>query len=180
MSDKQLNCVICNAPFVRTTRGPVITCDREECKYLNGRVTRMNASRKQQGKPRACGRCGTELPPTVRGHYCAEWCGPFRRTVARRGRPPAGAERVEKPKPPAKRGRPFTKVLGMDVSPLPEPHRSIVRMRFGTPGQIPMTLESVADALGLQPKDVAAMETEALEAMGNAVRGVRAKRWHYS
>ena len=68
----------------------------------------------------------------------------------------------------------------MDVSPLPEPHRSIVRMRFGTPGQIPMTLESVADALGLQPKDVASMETEALEAMGNAVRGVRAKRWHYS
>ncbi|MFZ9864538.1 MAG: hypothetical protein ACO3FR_08385 [Ilumatobacteraceae bacterium] len=180
MPEKQLNCVICNAPFVRTTRGPVITCDDEECKYLNGRVTRMNASRKQQGKPRACGRCGNELAPSVRGHYCTEWCGPFRRTVTRRGRPPAGAPKPEQAKAPAKRGRPVTKVLGMDVSPLPEPHRSIVRMRFGTPGQIPMTLESVADALGLQPKDVASMETEALEAMGNAVRGVRAKRWRYA
>ena len=68
----------------------------------------------------------------------------------------------------------------MDVSSLPEPHRSIVRMRFGTPGQIPMTLESVADALDLQPKDVAVMETEALEAMGNAARGVHSKRWRYS
>jgi hypothetical protein len=180
MADRQLHCVICNAPFVRTTRGPVITCENEECKYLNSRVTRTNAARKQQGKNRACGRCGTELLSDTRSHYCETWCGPFQRTVVRRGRPPVGADRPSPKKKPGKRGRPAAKVLGMDVSSLPEPHRSIVRMRFGTPGQIPMTLESVADALDLQPKDVAVMETEALEAMGNAARGVHSKRWRYS
>lgn len=180
MTRIQLRCVICNTPFVRSTRGPVITCESDECKYLNSRVTRMNAARKQQGKPRACGRCGNDLPAGTNGHYCAKWCGPFQRTVVRRGRPPAGAVSSAEPKKPGKRGRPVTKVLGMDVSTLPEPHRSIVRMRFGTPGQIPMTLESVADSLGLQPKDVAVMETEALEAMGNKARGVKSKRWRYS
>jgi len=62
MGGKQFNCVICNDPFLRETRGPVITCQKDECKYLNSRVTRMNANRKQRGIGRACGRYGTELP----------------------------------------------------------------------------------------------------------------------
>ena len=178
MGGKQFNCVICNAPFLRETRGPVITCQNDECKYLNSRVTRMNANRKQRGLDRACGRCGTELAAGSRSHYCDNWCGPFRRTVARRGRPPAGAPAEPKgPKP--KRGRPAAKVLGMDVSALPEPHRTIVKMRFGNPGGIPMTIEAVAEALAIAPVDVVGMETEALEAMGNNARGVTAKRWHY-
>ncbi len=179
MGGKQFNCVICNDPFLRETRGPVITCQKDECKYLHSRVTRMNANRKQRGLGRACGRCGTELPDGNPSHYCTEWCGPFRRTVARRGRPPAGAPPEPKgPKP--KRGRPATKVLGMDVSVLPEPHRTIVKMRFGNPGEIPMTIEAVAASLGLAPVDVVGMETEALEAMGNNARGVSTKRWRYS
>jgi DNA-directed RNA polymerase sigma subunit (sigma70/sigma32) len=68
----------------------------------------------------------------------------------------------------------------MDVSVLPEPHRTIVKMRFGNPGEIPMTIEAVAESLGLAPVDVVGMETEALEAMGNNARGVNAKRWRYS
>ena len=175
----ELRCVICNDPFVRDTRGPVITCAKEECKYLNSRVTRMNASRKQRGLGRACGRCGTDLPPGSRGHYCDTWCGPFRRTVARRGRPSAGAPAAPR-KPPAKRGRPASKVLGLDVSALPEPHRSIVRMRFGNPDSIPMTLEEVASVLRISAADAVAMETEALEAMGNNARGKNSKRWRYS
>jgi hypothetical protein len=178
MAGKQFNCVICNAPFLRETRGPVITCQDEECKYLNSRVTRMNANRKQRGLGRACGRCGTELTGDNTTHYCPQWCGEFRRTVVRRGRPPAGASPQPKgPKP--KRGRPVTKVLGMDVSSLPEPHRTIVRMRFGNPGEIPMTIDAVAATLNLMPSDVVDMETEALEAMGNNARGVDAKRWRY-
>ena len=178
MSGKQFNCVICNDPFVRDTRGPVITCPKDECKYLNSRVTRMNASRKQRGLGRVCGRCGHDLAEGTSGHYCPTWCGPFQRTIVRRGRPPAGAPMP--PKAPAKRGRPVSKVLGLDVSSLPEPHRSIVRMRFGNTGSVPMTLDEVASVLGLTPGEAVAMETEALEAMGNAARGVTTKRWHYS
>lgn len=188
MSGRELRCVICNEPFVRDTRGPVVTCANEECKYLNGRVTRTNAARKQQGLGRACGRCGTDLPADAKGHYCTAWCGPFQRTVVRRGRPPAGAP--GEPRAPkaarqvtsstGKPGRPATKVLGMDVSVLPEPHRSIVRLRFGNPGEIPMTIEAVAGVLGLLPQDVVSMETEALEAMGNNARGNATKRWRYS
>ena len=99
--------------------------------------------------------------------------------VVRRGRPPAGAPpKAKGPKP--KRGRPVTKVLGMDVSTLPEPHRTIVKMRFGNPGEIPMTIDAVAATLNLLPRDVVDMETEALEAMGNNARGVDSKRWHYA
>ena len=184
----ELRCVICNDPFVRETRGPVVTCHKEECKYLNSRVTRMNASRKQRGLGRACGRCGTDLPAGSRSHYCATWCGPFRRTVSRRdggtaGAPPEpaadrGQEAPARPAP--RRGRPPSKVLGLDVSSLPEPHRSIVRMRFGNPDSIPMTLEEVASVLRVSPAEAVAMETEALEAMGNGARGNNAKRWRYS
>ena len=191
MSATQLHCVICNDPFVRDTRGPVITCAKEECKYLNGRVTRMNASRKQRGLGRVCGRCGGDLPAGSNSHYCASWCGPFTRTVTRRGGGTAGAppgtanpKQQGKAKAPAripgKRGRPVSKVLGLDVSTLPEPHRSIVRMRFGNPDSIPMTLDEVASILRIPASEAFAMETEALEAMGNAARGNNAKRWRYS
>lgn len=186
-----MHCVICNDPFVRDTRGPVITCPKEECKYLNGRVTRMNASRKQRGLGRVCGRCGTDLPAGSGSHYCVSWCGPFQRTVTRRDGATAGAPRgagtarakkqAKAPaKVPGKRGRPVSKVLGLDVSPLPEPHRSVVRMRFANPDAIPMTLEEVAAVLRISPSEAFAIETEALEAMGNSARGINSKRWRYS
>lgn len=187
----ELHCVICNDPFVRDTRGPVITCPKEECKYLNGRVTRMNASRKQRGLGRVCGRCGGDLPSGSASHYCATWCGPFSRTVTRRGGGTAGApagtgttrakKQAKAPaRVPGKRGRPVSKVLGLDVSSLPEPHRSIVRLRFGNPDAIPMTLEEVASILQISASEAFAIETEALEAMGNAARGNNSKRWRYS
>lgn len=191
MASRDLHCVICNDPFVRDTRGPVITCPKEECKYLNGRVTRMNASRKQRGLGRVCGRCGTELSAGANSHYCEQWCGPFRRTITRRGGGTAGAPAVDagsRPqrqgkapvRVPGRRGRPVSKVMGLDVSALPEPHRSIVRMRFGNPEAIPMTLDEVASILRISPSEAFAIETEALEAMGNAARGINSKRWRYS
>lgn len=178
VAERTLSCVICGTAFVRTTRGPVLTCPDEECKYLNGRVTRMNANRKQRGLGRVCGRCGGDLEPQSRSHYCPEWCGGFRRTVRRRGgMPPAGAP--ESPGERPRRGRPVTRVMGMNIASLPEPHRSILRARFAGSG-VPVSVEGVAGAMGLDAAAVVEMETEALEALGNAALGNSEKRWRYS
>lgn len=66
--------------------------------------------------------------------------------------------------------------FGAEFTALPEPHRSILILRFPTDGSVPATVHVVARQLNLSVSEVIDMETEALEAMG-APNG--AKRWRF-
>ena len=58
------------------------------------------------------------------------------------------------------------------VDDLPEPQRSVVELRFGLDGAAPTSVEEISRRLSITPERVRALETDALEALSDALAGI--------
>ncbi len=58
------------------------------------------------------------------------------------------------------------------VDDLPDPQRSVVQLRFGLNGAAPTSLEEISRRLSITRDRVRALETEALEALSDTLRGI--------